>query len=91
MADLPKGFKKEKLPTGFVEEAEALDEEGLDNLIVKCEEMIYEVDKEIAKDEKLNAAKALVKEYSSAYRETQKVLQMKIKYSIYMKESRGYI
>ncbi|CAM6005616.1 unnamed protein product [Sphagnum balticum] len=78
-----------KLPTGFQDEAAALDEVGLKKIIVECEGNLYTIDKEKAADVKLTAAKELMKDLSGAYRDAVGAQNAKIKYALFLLEGRG--
>lgn len=73
----------------FKETADASSVEDLKKMIVTCEGNIYTVDKEKENDTKLNGAKDLVKEYSAPYRDAVKVQTAKIKYALFLLESKG--
>ena len=74
----------------FVEEMDSADEATLKASIVSCEGSMYNIEKAKESDEKLNGAKALVKEYSASYREASAFEKAKIQYCLYVMESRGY-
>jgi tricorn protease-like protein len=78
-----------KLPTGFVENVESMSEEDVKRVIFESEGNIYTVDREMDQDQKLSAAKELVKDYSSAYRDAKAALTAKIKYCLFVLEGRG--
>jgi hypothetical protein len=65
--------------------------EELKKAIMDCENNIYETDKVMLNDSKLNAAKELVKDYSSGYNEAKKVEMCKIKYSLFLLKEKGNI
>ena len=73
----------------FKDTADAASTEELKKIIVQCEGNIYTVEKEIDSDEKLNAAKALVKDYMAPHREAKKVQMAKIKYALFLLEGKG--
>lgn len=79
------------LPTGFLEEAEALDGEGLKAVLVESEANIREVQQEMDADEKLQGAKEIVKDMASAYRDAIKCQRAKIAYSLHLLAGRGEI
>lgn len=90
--DLKNSFPEKwakKLPTGFQDEASTLNEEGLKKIVVESEKNLYTIDKEKAADSKLTAAKELVKDLSSAYRDATGAQNAKIKYVMYLLEGRG--
>lgn len=78
-----------KLPTGFTDTVESMSEEEVKKVIFESEGNIYTIEKEKDKDTKLNGAKDLVKEYSAAYNEAKSTQSAKIKYCLFLLESRG--
>lgn len=73
----------------FKDEAEAASPDDLKKMIVLSEGNIYTIEKEKEDDVKLNGAKELVKEYSSSYREAAKAQMAKIKYALFLLDSKG--
>jgi hypothetical protein len=73
----------------FKDAADSSSTEDLKKIIVQCEGNIYTVEKEMESDEKLNAAKALVKDYMAPHREAKKVQMAKIKYALFLLEGKG--
>ncbi len=73
----------------FKEDAEASSPEELEDIIVKCEGNIYNIDAEKVKDIKLNAAKEMVKDLGAGYRDAIKVQTAKLKYALHLLESKG--
>jgi hypothetical protein len=73
----------------FKETAEAASTEDLKKIVLTCEGNIYTIDKEKLQDVKLNGAKELVKEYTAPYRDALKVQTAKIKYALFLLESKG--
>jgi len=90
MSDLefPEKYLK-LLDTDFKLEAEAASDEDLKKIIVNSENSIYSVDKEKAADDKLNGAKALVKDYMAPYNEAVRRQTAKIKYALYLLDAKG--
>jgi len=86
--DFPEKYKK-KLPENFESNCSSETTEQLKKRILASESVIYTIDKNEKSDVKLNAAKDLVKEYGGAYREAKNVEMAKIKYCLYLIESRG--
>jgi hypothetical protein len=78
----------EKLPE-FKDTADAASVEDFKKIIVTCEGNIYTVEQEKDADEKLNAAKALVKDYSEPHRDAIKAQTAKIKYALFLLEGKG--
>jgi len=79
-----------KLPEGWADSMQSADLDALKKAIVECEGNLYVIQKEKEGDEKLNAAKALVKDYSSAYRDASAVQKAKIQYALWLMDSRGH-
>lgn len=77
-----------KLPE-FKDSADAASVDELKKMVVESEGHIYTIEKAMAEDEKLNAAKELVKEHSADYRESLKVQTAKIKYALFLLEGKG--
>lgn len=78
-----------KIPTEFVDSVNSMDENEIKERILTCEQHVYEVDDAMDNDEKLNAAKENVKEFSKPYRETKQTEAAKIKYCMFVLENRG--
>lgn len=77
-----------KMPD-FKESADAADIDGLKKILVESEGNIYTQEQEMSVDVTLNAAKELVKEHSSVYREAIKFQTAKIKYALFLLEGKG--
>lgn len=77
------------LPAGYKDEADAMDEVALKKVIVDSEGNLYTIEKEKEADTKLTAAKELVKDLSGAYRDAAKTQNAKIKYALFVLESKG--
>lgn len=86
--DFPEKYKK-KLPTGFAEDAESLDEEGLKKKILEAEGNLSNVEREMDADQKLQAAKDDVKDLAAAYKDAAAAQKAKIKYCVFLLETRG--
>lgn len=83
-----KYYKKIKdLP--FLDEIESKSTDDIKKEIVKCEERIFAIEKAQEEDAALLAAKEDVKNLSSAYRDVKAVETAKIKYILFLLESRG--
>lgn len=78
-----------KLPTGFVENVESMDSEEVKKKIYESQCHVYEIEKAKEEDEKLNAAKELVKDFMAPYKEAQGTENAKIKYCFFVLEGRG--
>jgi hypothetical protein len=73
----------------FKETAESASPDDLKKIILTCEGNLYNIEKEKSQDNKLNGAKELVKEYTAPYRDAMKVQTAKVKYAIFLLESKG--
>lgn len=73
----------------FLSISEAASEAELKALLLTCEGDVYNVENFMMGDEKLLAAKALVKDYAAPYRDSLKVLTAKIKYCLFLLEGKG--
>lgn len=73
----------------FKETAEAASPDDLKKIILTCEGNVYTIEKEKTNDVKLNGAKELVKEFTAPYRDAMKVQTAKIKYALFLLESKG--
>ena len=78
----------EKLPE-FKETADASSVEELKKIIVTCEGNIYTVEEDMRNDIQLNGARELVKEKSAPHRDAIKAQMAKIKYALFLLESKG--
>lgn len=88
--EFPNKYYKLIKDSPFVEEMDSSDLDALKAKIVECEEKIYNIEKAKEIDDKLNSAKELVKEYSAAYNEAAAYEKAKVKYCIFLMESRGH-
>lgn len=73
----------------FKDTADAASVEDLKKIIVTSEGNIYTIEQEKEGDSKLNAAKALVKDYSEPHRDAIKAQTAKIKYAVFLLEGKG--
>lgn len=89
-SSLPEKWLKivNKMPE-FKDTADAASVDDLKKMIVTCEGNIYTVEQEMAADMKLTNAKELVKEYSAAHKEALKAQMAKIKYALFLLETKG--
>lgn len=78
-----------KLPTGFTDTVESMSEEEVKKVIFESEGNIYTIEKAKDVDHKLNGARDIVKEYSAPYTEAKGAQSAKIKYCLFLLESRG--
>lgn len=86
----PKFLKKlQKGAPDFTDSANAMQTDDLKALVLKCEKSIVEIDKAKDEDHKLNAAKEVVKSFGKPYSESKALETAKIKYCMYVLESRG--
>lgn len=86
----PKKYSK-LLPDGFESDAQAMSDEDLKKEMNAMEFAMHNLDKEKAADEKLNAAKELMKDLGGGYREARAPMNAKLKYCIYVLDSRGKV
>jgi hypothetical protein len=77
------------LDANVMAEMEALDEHALKKSIVDSENAIDEQEKNKEADDNLQSAKEKVKELSKDYSDTIKFQKAKIKYSLFLLESKG--
>jgi hypothetical protein len=77
------------LPPEFRDTADAASVEDLKKMIFTSEGYQYTIEKEKQNDEKLNAARELVKEMSGPYRDSLKIITAKIKYCLFLLEGKG--
>jgi hypothetical protein len=73
----------------FKDTADAASVEDLKKILVTCEGNIYTIEQEKAEDTKLNGARELAKEYAAPYRDAIKTQTAKIKYALFLLESKG--
>jgi hypothetical protein len=78
-----------KLPDGWVDTANSMQEEELKKAIVEAEGNIYVIDRAKQDDDKLSAAKEIVKDHSAPYRDAKNCQNAKIKYALWLLEGRG--
>jgi len=91
MNDFPSKFLKilEKFASEFVESANGKTDEEIRKAILSSEASIYDIEQAKDEDAKLNGCKDLLKELSAPYRESKSAETAKIKYCVYLLESRG--
>jgi hypothetical protein len=73
----------------FKETADAASAEDLKKIILTCESNLYEVAKAKESDQKLNAAKESVKEWSAPYKESLREQTARIQYALFLLEGKG--
>lgn len=86
--EFPKRYEK-LLPTGFQEGTESMSTEEVKAKIYECQAHMYEIDKAKDADEKLAAAKELVKDLSAPYADAMRAENAKAKYCFFTLEGRG--
>lgn len=74
------GKAKKILSSAFLENHENINEDDAAALIVKAEQQIKALSEEMSADDKLNAAKQVVKDLQSGYNNAIKYEQAKIQY-----------
>jgi Asp-tRNA(Asn)/Glu-tRNA(Gln) amidotransferase C subunit len=74
---------------GFVEGIDSMDTDEIKRKILETEGHIYDVDRSKEADEELSKLKEKVSEILKPYRETKAIETAKLKYCIYVLESRG--
>jgi len=92
--DMPITFPKKYAKTlkeipEFQGTADSSDTDELKKIIIESEGNIFTIEKEKEEDIKLNAAKDLVKDLSQSYRDAMKIQTVKVKYALFLLESRG--
>lgn len=78
-----------KLPPGYAEDLASYDDAQLQSELVQCEANIHQVETDKAADDKLNGAKALVKDLSAPYRDAIAAQRAKIKFVLASLMERG--
>jgi hypothetical protein len=78
-----------RLPTGYAEDIATADEAALRQEILKAVDALAETRAERERDEKLNGAKALVKDLGSGYADALKAQAAKIDYCKHLLTQRG--
>ncbi len=78
-----------KLPVGFVEDAAGMGDDALRAEIIRAETSLREVDREVAADEKLQGARAIVKDIMGPYGDARRAQRAKIAYTMHLLEARG--
>lgn len=79
-----------KLPDGFADNANSMKDDELKKVIIECEGNVYVIEKEKETDPKLNGAKEVVKDLTGPYRDAKACQMAKIKYALWLLESRGF-
>lgn len=73
----------------FVDGISSMETDDIKKKILECEGHLYEIDNAKEADKELNDAKEKVKEFSKPYRDSKGIETAKLKYCIYILESRG--
>lgn len=73
----------------FVEGINSMNTEEIKNKILETEGHLYEIDNAKEADQELASAKEKVKEFSKPYSESKGIETAKLRYCIYILESRG--
>lgn len=89
-SNFPKKYSQ-VLGEEWMSEVDKLDTDELKKIIVEAEQNISTTETERDADEKLAAAKEVVKELSAAYKDAVKYQTAKIKYSLMCLEGKGKI
>lgn len=84
-----KFMKKIKDIPDFLDGINAMDTEEIKKKILETEGHLYETDNAKEADTELISAKEKVKEFSAPYRDTKSIETAKLRYCIYILESRG--
>ncbi len=85
----PKLAKALKDLPEFTDACQNYSADELKQLVLRSEQHIVDTEKAIQEDQKLNATKELLKELRAPYKDTLKVLAVKIKYAMHLLEERG--
>lgn len=78
------------LADSWKDAVETKNKEELEAEIIKCQQEITSTELDMADDDKLNAAKDLVSDLSSAYKESIKIEKLKTKHVLHVMRQRGY-
>lgn len=84
----PKRWKS-KLPDGWTDGADSMQNEELEQVIVDCEGYLYTIDRAKDNDTELVKAKEALKEMGASYRDAKATQTAKIKYALWLLEGRG--
>ena len=78
-----------KLPPDFIEAIEQMDSEDVKKRILTIEQHLYEIENSKLSDTKLQQAKEVVKDLNSVYSAPKNEENAKLKYCLYVLETRG--
>lgn len=78
-----------KLPTEFVDSVDQMNTDEIKARILTCEGHLFEIQNAIEEDQRLAKAREEVKNLASPYRENKSEEMNKIKYCLFVLESRG--
>lgn len=73
----------------FVDGINSMDVEEIKKKILEAEQNIYEVENAKENDKELVSAREKVKQFSGPYRDTKSIETAKLKYCLYILETRG--
>lgn len=73
----------------FIDSINAADTEDVKKKLLEAEGHIFEIEKSVENDAELQDAKEKAKEFAKPYRESKGIETAKIKYCLYILESRG--
>jgi hypothetical protein len=73
----------------FKDSAEAASVEDLKKMIITAEGNISNIEKEKESDDKLNAAREIIKDLSAPYRDAIKCQMCKVKYALFLLDGKG--
>ena len=79
------------LPTGWQDEADAMSETALRNVIVDSTNNLKTIEDEMAENEDLKKLKERVKEASAGYNDAKKAQKSKVAYALHCLEQKGKI
>lgn len=78
-----------KLPVGFAEEAAGMGGDQLRAEIIRAEESLREVEREMGADEKLQGAREIAKDIAGSYNDAKRAQRAKIAYALHLLDERG--
>jgi hypothetical protein len=85
---LEKQIKKLALQD-WANEIQSLSEDEIKKIIVSCDGNAFTIKKQMSEDEKLQAAKEVLKDLASGYKEAIQVQKIKSEYCVHLLECRG--
>lgn len=90
MSDFPKKWAS-KLPDSFQDDVASLSSDEVKEKILKCEESLIILEREMDADDKLAALKESVKDLAGGYREAMNCERAKVRYLMHLRCERGEI